>query len=154
MSITVQSTYLTDYVAGFPGMLADGNVTNRPTGIVQDVAGIAFGIATFQSGATDGKAITATPGTKFKGVTIANAGLVAPVGGAADTYGQYASASLCDMGDIWVLAGSNTTPGAPVYVTSAGVFTTVSTGGNIAIPATFIDAVSSGAAVRIRIVQQ
>lgn len=153
MAITIQSTYLTDYAQGFPGMLADGTTQNRVTGIVQDAAGIAFGIAAFQSGATDGKAITATPGTKFRGVTIQNVGIVAPVGGTVDVYPQYASASLLDMGDIWVTAGSNTTPGAAVYVTSAGAFTATASG-NTAIPATFIDAVSSGSPVRIRIVQQ
>ena len=153
MAITIQSTYLTDYAAGFPGMLADGNVTNRPSGIVQDAAGIAFGIATFQSGSTDGKAITATPGTKFKGVTIATAGAVASLTGVVDTYAQYATASLCDMGDIWVTASGTTTPGAAVYVTSAGAFTATSAG-NTAIPATFIDAAANGAPVRIRIVQQ
>jgi hypothetical protein len=77
MAITVQSTYLTDYVPGFPGMLADGNVTNRPSGTVEDSAGIAFGKAAFQGTADRG--LTATPGTKFKGITIANAGVVAPV---------------------------------------------------------------------------
>lgn len=153
MAITIQSTYLTDYAPGFPGMLADGNVTDRPSGIVQDAAGIAYGIATFQSGTTDGKAITATPGTKFKGVTIATAGATTSLTGVVDTYGQYATASLCDMGDIWVTAASATTPGAAVYVTSGFAFT-ATVGSNTAIPATFIDAVASGAPVRIRIVQQ
>lgn len=151
MSITIQSAYLTDYVAGFPGMLADGNVTNRPSGTVEDSAGIAFGKACFQG--TNDRGLTATPGTKFKGVTIANAGVIGPVGAAVDTYLQYASASLCDMGDIWVTAGSNTTPGAAVYVTSGGVFT-ATVGSNTLLPASFIDTVLSGAPVRIRIVQQ
>jgi hypothetical protein len=153
MAITVQSTYLTDYAQGFPGMLADGNITNRPTGIVQDAAGMAFGAAAFQSGTTDHQAITATPGTKFKGVVIANVGIVAGPSGVADTHGQYASASLCDMGDIWVTAGSTTTAGAAVYVTSGGAYTATSTS-NTAIPASFMDAVASGAPVKIRIVQQ
>lgn len=153
MAFTAQTTYLTDYVAGFPGMLADGNVTNRPTGIVQDATPIPFGTAVFQSGATDGKAVTATPGTKFKGVTIANAGIVAGLAGTVDAYGQYASVSLCDMGDIWVQATSSTTPGAPVYVTSAFAFT-ANSAGNTAIPATFIDAVTTSGPARIRIVQQ
>jgi hypothetical protein len=152
MAITIQNTYLTDYAPGFPGMLADGNLTNRPTGLVQDAAGIAFGLATFAHATID-KGVTATPGTKFRGVTIANAGVVAGIGAAADTYPQYASASLLDMGDIWVTAGSNTTPSAAVYVTAGGVFTATSTG-NTAIPATFIDTAASGAPVRIRVVQQ
>ena len=151
MAITIQSTYLTDYVPGFPGMLADGNVTNRPTGIVEDSAGIAFGKACFQG--TGDRGVTATPGTKFKGITIANAGVIAPISAAVDTYGQYASASLCDMGDIWVTAGANVAVGAAAYVTSAGAFTS-SSSGNTAIPATFMDTVSSGAPVRLRVVQQ
>ena len=52
-----------------------------------------------------------------------------------------------------VAAGSNTTKDAPVFVTAGGVFTATGTG-NTAIPATFMDAVTSGAPVRIRVVQQ
>jgi hypothetical protein len=152
MAITVQNTYLSDYQTGFPGMLADGNTQSRPTGIVQDAAGIGFGVAVFQHPTVD-NGITATPGTKFKGITIENQGIVAQIGGTPDVYPQYASASLLDMGRIWVTAGSNTTPGAAVYVTSAGAYTATATG-NTAIPATFVDTVASGAPVRIRVVQQ
>lgn len=151
MAITIQNTVATGYTTGFPGMLADGTTQNRVTRIVEDSAGIAFGKACFKGSGDRG--ITATPGTKFQGITIANAGVVPPIGGTADTYGQYASASLLDMGDIWVTAGSNTTDDAAVYVTSAGVFTTTSTS-NTAIPAVFMDTVSSGSPVRIRVVQQ
>lgn len=151
MAITIQSTYLTDYVQGFPGMLADGNTTARPTGTVEDAAGIGFGKACFQGTAARG--VTATPGTKFAGIAIADAGVVPPPGGSADIYPQYANISMLDQGDIWVLAGANTTIDAPVYVTAAGVFTPTSAG-NTAIPATFMEAVSSGAPVKIRVVQQ
>lgn len=151
MAIMVQDTYLTDYVVGFPGMLADGNTQSRVTGIVQDSAGIAFGKAAF--GGTAGKQVTATPGTKFKGITIADIGVVPGLTGTPDLYPQYGSASLLDMGVIWVTAGSTTTKDAAVYVTSAGAFTATSSG-NTAIPATFVDTVASGAPVRIRVVQQ
>jgi hypothetical protein len=152
MSFTVQNTYLTDYVAGFPGMLADGTTQNRLTGLVQDAAGIGFGLATFQAASPD-KGITATPGTKFKGITIENQTIVPPVGGAPDVYAQYSSASLLDNGNIWITAAVAVTPGQQVYVTSAGAFTNVSTG-NTAIPATFIDTAAAGASCRIRVVQQ
>lgn len=151
MAITVQDTYLTDYAPGFPGMLADGNTQSRPTGIVQDAGGIAFGKAAFAG--TAGRQITGTPGTKFKGIVIADVGVVAGLTGTADVHGQYGTCSLCDMGDIWVVAGSTTTKDAAAYVTSAGAFTATSTG-NTAIPATFMDAVGSGAPVRLRVVQQ
>jgi hypothetical protein len=152
MAITVQDTYLSDYAAGFPGMLADGNTQSRVTGIIQDAGGIAFGKAAFSSSVST-RAITATPGTKFKGIVIADIGVVPGLTGTADTHGQYGTASLCDMGDIWVVAGSTTTKDAAVYVTSVGAFTTASSG-NTAIPAIFMDAVASGAPVRIRVVQQ
>ena len=152
MPITVQDTYLTDYAPGFPGMLADGNTQARPTGIIQDVGGIGFGKAAFSS-PVSARSITGTPGTKFKGIVIADIGVVPGLSGTADVHGQYGTCSLCDMGDIWVLAGSATTKDAAVYVTSAGAFTATSTS-NTAIPATFMDAVASGAPVRIRVVQQ
>lgn len=152
MPITVQDNYLTDYAPGFPGMLADGNTQARPTGIILDAGGIAFGKAAFSSSVST-RAITATPGTKFKGIVIADLGVVPGLTGTPDTHAQYGTVSLCDMGDIWVVAGSTTTKDAAVYVTSAGAFTATATG-NTAIPATFMDAVASGANVRIRVVQQ
>jgi hypothetical protein len=243
MSITIQSTYGTDYAKGFPGMLADGNTQSRPTRTIEDAAGIAFGKAAFQ-GSNDrgivalqtlvgagsaaagnvgtstitttptvgygaligryrivqldtsatgalvvydptgimvahgvvGTAITTIPGittitvtsggtatkgdtfyidvtgNKFIGVTIADAGVVPAIGGTADVYAQYANVSLLDMGDIWVTAGSDTTINAPVYLTSAGVFTATATSA-FPLPATFLDTVSSGAVVKIRLVQ-
>ena len=151
MAITIQDTYLTDYATGFPGMLADGEVTNRTTGEIEDAAGLPFGRAAFKG--TNRKGVTGTPGTKFKGVTIADAGVINGIGELVDGYRQRASASLIDEGDIWVLAGSATTVDAPVYVTAAGAITATATG-NTAIPATFLDAVASGAPARIRIVRQ
>jgi len=150
MPITVQDTYLTDYAQGFPGMLADGNTQSRPTGQVADAAGIQFGRATFGTGT--GKQITATPGGKFKGITIADVGIVGGLSGAVDTYHQNASASLLDMGNIWVAVTGAVTKDAAVYVTAAGAFTATSTG-NTAIPATFLDAATDTVA-RIRVVQQ
>lgn len=151
MAITVQDTYLTDYAKGFPGMLANGETQNRISRTVEDSAGIAFGKAVFSG--TDDHGVTATPSANFIGITIADVGIVPlSASGAADTYAQYQTASIIDMGTIWVTAGSNTTDKAAVYVTSGGVFTT-SSSSNTLIPATFVDTVSSGAPVRIRVTQ-
>jgi len=151
MAITVQDTYLTDYATMFPGMLLTGNTQARPTGINADATPTPFGAAVFSTGT--GRQVTKTPGTKFKGIVIADIGVVAAPGGVADAHAQFGTMSLCDMGDIGVTAGSNTTKDAPVYVTAAGVFTATSTG-NTAIPATFISAVTSGSPVGLRVVQQ
>lgn len=150
MPITIQNSYAQNYTRGFPGMLADGVEQSRVSGIIEDAAGIAFGRAAFQ-GVQD-RGLTATPTGKFRGITIADAGIVPTPGGAPDTYLQFYNASLCDQGNIFVLAGSATTSGAPAFVTPAGAFTTVSAG-NTAIPASFSEAVASGAPVKLRVVQ-
>lgn len=146
----VQSTYSTSIPVGFPGMVANGETSNRISRTVEDAAGIAFGKAAFRGSGDNG--VTATPGTgTFMGIVIADHGIQPVPGGvAADIVPQYASAALHNEGEIWVTAGSNTTDGAAVYVTSAGVFTVTSTS-NTAIPAVFDDTVSSGALVRLRV---
>ncbi len=146
----VQSTYADTIPVGFPGMVANGEASNRLSRTVEDAAGIAFGKAAFRGSGDNG--VTATPGAgTFMGITIADHG-IQPVPGtvAADIYPQYASAGLLNEGEIWVTAGSNTTDGAAVYVTSGGVFTATSSG-NTAIPAVFDDTVSSGSLVRLRV---
>jgi hypothetical protein len=149
MSITIQSTYKTDYDRGFPGMVANGEKSNRISRTVEDAAGIAFGKAAFRGAGDHG--ITATPAAgTFMGITIADAGIMPTLTTAADIYPQYATAGLLDEGEIFVLAGVNVADGDPVYVTSAGVFTNVSTS-NTAITAKFDETVSSGGVVRLRV---
>ncbi len=146
----VQNTYSDTIAVGFPGMVANGEKSNRISRTVEDVAGIAFGKAAFRGVGDDG--VTATPGAgTFMGITIAHHGVQPLPGGvAADVYPQYSSAGLLNEGEIWVTAGSNTTDGAAVYVTSGGVFTATSSS-NTLIPAVFDDTVSSGALVRLRV---
>lgn len=152
----IQSTYTTSIPVGYPGMVANGEEGNRISRTVEDSAGLPFGRAVFR-GVGD-RGCTATPSATagaFLGISIANlaiqptAGVISP-GFPADTYHQYGEAGILNEGEIWVTAGSNTTQGAPVAVTSAGAFTaTVS--GNTAIPAYFDDTVTSGAMVRLRV---
>lgn len=147
----VQSTYSSSIAAGFPGMIANAERGNRISRTVEDAAGIAFGKAAFRGAGDHG--CTATPATgTFLGITIETKDVQPVPGGvAADIYPQYATAPLLNEGVIFVTAGSNTTDGADVYVTPAGVFTATSAG-NTLIPAKFEDTVSSGAVCRIRVV--
>ncbi len=146
----VQNTYADTIPVGFPGMVANGETSNRLSRTVEDSAGIAFGKAAFRGAGDNG--VTATPAAAaFMGITIADHGIQPPTAAvAADIYPQYASAALLNEGEIWVVAGSSTTDGAAVYVTSAGAFTTTSSG-NVAIPAVFDDTVASGSLVRLRV---
>ena len=150
MAIT-QDTYLDYPVAGFPGQVANGETSNRKSRTVEDAAGIAFGKAAFRGAGYRGCTATPTANT-FLGIVIADHGRGLLPGATADTFAQYAEAGLFDEGVIWVVAGANTTAGAAAYVTAGGAITPT-VGSNIAIPATFDDAVSSGAVVRLRVVR-
>lgn len=146
----VQSTYTATIAAGFPGMVADGETSNRISRTVEDAAGIAFGKAAFRGAGDHGVSATPVAG-KFMGVTIADVSVQPVPGGvAADIYPQYATAGLLRSGKIWVVAGVNVADGDQVYVTAAGVFTNV-VGANILIPAEFDDTVSAAAMVRLRV---
>lgn len=150
MAITIQSTYATDYTRGFPGMVANGETSNRISRTVEDSAGIAFGKAAFRGAGDHGVTATPAAGT-FMGITMADAGVVpAAVGGAVDTYSLYATAGLLNEGVIFVTVGANVADGDAAYVTSGGVFTNVSSA-NTAIPAKFDETVSSGGVCRLRV---
>ena len=146
----VQNSFATGFANGYPGMVANGETSNRIARTVEDAAGISFGKAVFRGAGDHG--CTATPAAgKFLGVVIANAGVV-PTGASSivDGHGQNGSAGIMNRGVIWVVAGSNTTAGAPAFVDSSGNITATSTG-NTAIGAVFDDTVSSGALVRLRV---
>lgn len=152
MSITIQSSYATSYTRGFPGMVANGETSNRISRTVEDAAGLGFGKAAFRGSGDHGVTGTPAAGT-FMGITIADAGIVpATVGGTVDNYSQYATASLLFEGVIFVTVGANVADGDAAYVTSGGAITNVSTS-NTAIPAVFDETVSSGGVCRLRIVR-
>jgi len=149
----VQSTYATTLPVGYPGMVANGETSNRISRTVEDAAGIGFGVAVFRGSGDHG--VTATPSAALLGITIADkTQMEFPNSDTADEYAQYATCAIMTLGVIWVTAGSNTTDGAAVYVgdgdpDTAGIFTASSTG-NVALTGwTFQDTVSSGALVRI-----
>ncbi len=146
----VQSTYAASMAPGYPGMVANGETSNRLSRTVEDAAGIAFGKAAFRGAGDNG--VTATPAAdRFMGIVIADHGIQPLPGGvAADIVPQYVSAALLNEGEIWVVAGEAVADGDPVYVTPAGALVKTATS-NIRIPATFDDTVSSGAPVRLRV---
>lgn len=152
MAITIQTSYSTSVPTGFPGMVYDGEVSNRISRTVEDAAGIAFGIACFRG--TGNHGCTATPAAnKFLGVAIADAGQVPGLGETADTVAQYRTLALLNEGVIFVNASLAVNAGDPVYVTSAGAYTNVSTS-NTALPAHFDATTSAAGLVPIRVTRQ
>lgn len=145
----VQTIYTDTIPVGFPGMVANGETSNRISRTVEDVAGIAFGKAAFRGTGDHGVTGTPTAGG-FLGFVIADHGIqVLPGGVAADIMPQFSTAALLTLGSIWVTAGSATTDGAQVYITPGGAITATA-GANIIAPGWFFDdTVANAAMVRV-----
>ena len=147
-----QNAYAATIPQGFPGMVVNGETSNRISRSVEDAAGIAFGKAVFR-GVGD-HAVTGTPGTAstFLGFTISNHGGVnLTLGGApavADLYGQNGTAGVMTLGSMWVNAAVAVADDDPVYITSAGLITNVATG-NVATGWEFDNTTTAAGLVRI-----
>ena len=137
-----QTTYNTSLTPGVPGLVANMETANSISRLVEDVAGIGFGVAVFQG--TGDLGITAAPGTMFRGVTVQDKTLLASQGQPVDVYPQKATAAVHEKGTIWVQASAAVAAGTPAYVTPAGAWTTA-TAGNTAIPGGFFDSSTTGA---------
>jgi len=149
MAITIQTSYATGYAAGFPGMVANGEESNRISRTVEDAAGLGFGKAAFRGTGDHGVTGTPAAGT-FMGIVIADAGQVPGVGETADVLPQYATAALLNEGVIFVNAAVAVNDGEAAYVTGAGLITNVSSG-NTAIPAVFDATIAAAGIVPLRV---
>lgn len=145
----VQTTYADSFTNGRPGMVANGETSNRITRTVEDAAGIAFGRFAFRGTSDNGCTATPTAGTVL-GVVLANkATSPVPGGVAADIVPQREQAAIMTMGSVFVTAGEAVTDGAQVYVTAAGAIVDT-VGSNIIAPGWFFDeTVGNGEIVRI-----
>lgn len=150
----LQPSYTLGVPYGYPGMVANGETSNRISRTVEDAAGLAFGRPAFRGAGPHGCTGTPASGT-FMGVVISDLA-VQPLGGvvagavAADIVPQYGTAGLMNEGVIWVTVSGTVTAGAAAYVTSAGALTATPTS-NTAIPATFDDPASNGGLSRLRV---
>lgn len=146
----LQSTYSDTVAAGFPGMVANGETSNRISRTVETAAGIGFGKAVWRG--TGDHGCTSTVGTTatFLGVTIATSALGLTAGADADEYQQYDTANIKTSGAIWVTAGEDVADGSQVYAdASTGAFIDT-VGSNILLTGWFFDTTAtSGNIVRI-----
>lgn len=125
---TLQDAYSDDLAAGFAGMVANGETSNRITRTCEDAAGIPFGAAAFRGSGDHGCTDTVGTAANFLGPVIATSALGLIAGQTADTYAQYENVAIMTQGVIWVLCGDAVTDGAPVYVdASTGEWTDTAT---------------------------
>lgn len=147
----VQTSYPERMAPGYPGLVANMETANSISRIVEDAAGIGFGIAVFQGVADLG--ITATPSALFKGVTIADKTLVVPVtGGTVDVYPHRSEAGVHTFGaPIWIIASVAVAPGQPAYVTASGAWTNVAAGNTAIRGAIFDSTAVAGGLAKLRL---
>lgn len=145
----VQDTYNAAPAKGYPGMVANGETSNRISRTCEDVAGIAFGKAVFRGAGDQGCTGTPAAGAGL-GFAIADHGVQPLPGGvAADIYPRYSSVGIMTEGAIYVTVGEDVTDGAAVYVTAGGAIVDT-VGANIAMPGwVFDETVANGGICRI-----
>lgn len=143
----LQNTFGEDIQVGFPGMDADGELSNIITRTLES-ASVGFGKAVYR-GTNDRGAVTTPAAGKLLGFTLANPSMPVTADRAADTYVQKDNLRIKNRGKIWVTAGAAVNDGDAVYVTSGGVITNVDTSNTAAPGWEFDDTAASGAPVRI-----
>lgn len=116
----LQTTY-GDIAKGYPGMVADGETSNRISRSNELSTGIAFGAPVYRGALDHG--CTGTVGTlaTFLGFAIANSGLGLLAGADADEYQQYDNVNIKTSGAIFVTVVGAVADGASITIgTGAG----------------------------------
>lgn len=116
----LQTSYSETIPAGFPGMVANGETSNRITRTCETAAGIAFGQPVYRG--TGDHGATSTVGTlaTFLGWTIATSALGLVSGADADEYQQYDNMAIMTLGAIYVNVKGAVTDGAAITVGTGG----------------------------------
>lgn len=143
----VQSTFSEDIVTGYPGMEADGELSNIITGTLEGSTACAFGRPVFKGSADRGLSLTVS--ANLRGFAIARKGLPVTSDRAADTYAPKDNVPVKNRGKIWVASTTAAAKDEQVYITSAGAITNASSGNTAATGWFFDDTISAAGNVRI-----
>lgn len=141
----VQTVYTDTIAAGFPGMIANGETSNRITRTNEDAGGIPFGVPVYRGVGDHGCTETVGTVATFLGITIATSGLGLVAGQTVDQYPQYENVAILTQGVIWVTAGEAVTDGAQAYAdATTGAIVDTSTS-NILLTDWFFDTTGASA---------
>ncbi|MBU2233179.1 MAG: hypothetical protein KKG69_18085 [Alphaproteobacteria bacterium] len=116
----LQDTYLTNLVAGYPGMIANGETSNRISRTCEDSGGIPFGSPVYRGSGDHGCTGTVGTAATFLGFSIAHETLGLLTGQTADRYQQYDNVAILTQGVIWVMATGANADGAAVTIGTGG----------------------------------
>jgi hypothetical protein len=145
--MVTQSTFSEDIAGGFPGMEADGELSNIISRHLEGETACAFGRPVYQGTADHGCDLTVD--ANLIGFAIARKGLPVTADRAADTYAPGDTIPVKERGKIWVTCATAASKNAQVYVTEAGAVTASSGGNTAATGWEFDDTITTGGIVRI-----
>lgn len=115
-----QDTYTSVMAAGYPGMIANGETSNRITRTCEDSAGIPFGAPVYRGSGDHGCTATVGTAATFLGFAIAHEALGLLGGQTADRYQQYDNVAILTQGVMWVTATGANVDGAAVTIGTGG----------------------------------
>lgn len=134
--MAVQTTYNATQAAAVAGAPATMQPAIDISRNVENAEGIGFGVAVGQGTTPKGVVPFSSTANKFVGITLLDRS-AAGTAGNPDSFPQRASARIRRKGDVWVVAAVAVAAGDPVYLTSAGAFTNVSTSNTLVAGARF-----------------
>lgn len=143
----LQNNFGEDIPIGFPGMEADGELSNIITRTLEGSTPCVFGRAVFQGTADRG--VTLTVSSDLMGFALSSIGLPVLATRAADTYAPKDNVRIKNRGKLWVQSSTAANKRQPVFLTSAGAITNVSTANTEAEGWEFDDTISAAGLVRI-----
>lgn len=110
----LQNAYTETVAKGFPGMIANGETSNRITRTCETAAGIGFGVPVYRGTGDHGAVSTVGTLATFLGWTVATTGLVASTD--ADEYQQYDNMTIITGGAVYIAVKGAVTDGAAITV--------------------------------------
>lgn len=116
----LQTTYSDNLAKGYPGMVANGETSNRITRTCETAAGIGFGQPVYRGSGDHGCVLTVGTLATFLGWAIAQHGQALLAGQDADEYQQYDNVGILTLGAIYVNVKGAVTDGAAITVGTGG----------------------------------
>ncbi|QEH79934.1 hypothetical protein EIK56_18075 [Sphingomonas sp. C8-2] len=126
----IQNNFVEDIPVGYPGMEADGELSNIITRTLEGDTACAFGRPVYRGTADKGCDLTVGAG-ELLGFAVARKGLPVTSARAADTFAPGDNVPIKNRGKIWVTSTTVTADGGQVYITAAGAVSNSSGGGNV-----------------------
>lgn len=143
----LQDEFREDIDFGFPGMDADGELSNIISRHLEGATACEFGRPVYQG--TNDRGITLVVSAALIGFALARTGLPVTTARAANTFAPGDTVPVKERGKIWVQGSVAVNNRDPVYVTAGGAITNVSGGNTAATGWIFDDTTTEAGPVRI-----